>query len=317
MLLYTLPLLSSFAFAYLFMPIVSKWAISLNLLDRPTKRKRHRGHIPLTGGLAIFLGIVPLLFLFLGFNRLTITFVSGGLLVVGIGLLDDWYKGKGQELSPWPKLLIQAAAASLLFLLGTRVVGISGWFGAQEFIVFPLWLSFLATFLWVVGLINMVNFIDGLDGLAGGVSVIAVLTLFFVAFVKGEYGIALMAAIVTGAVLAFLRHNFFPANIFLGDSGAMFLGFAIAFLSIEGAIKGATLFSLSVTVLALGIPFVDTIQVMVTRLKEGRPIYKADRSHLHHRLLSMGLNQKQVAVLLYTIGFGISIVSLLLFLRFG
>jgi UDP-GlcNAc:undecaprenyl-phosphate GlcNAc-1-phosphate transferase len=316
MLLYLLPLISSFIFVYLFIPIVRKWAFRYDIIDRPTKRKQHLGMIPLTGGLAIFLGVMPLVIIFLGLNRVTLSFFLGGFMMVGIGLLDDWFKGRGKELSPWPKLFFQFVVATFLFLGGTRIVGISDWFGDGGMLIFPMWLSLVATYLWIVGLMNMMNFIDGMDGLAGGVTSIATLTLFFIAYLKGEFTIALLAMILTGAILAFLRHNFHPASIFLGDSGALFLGFSIAFLSIEGAIKGATLISIAVTILALGIPIFDMIQVILTRLKEGRPIYKADRSHLHHRLLSKGLNQNQVIIILYLLGFGFSITSLFLFLLF-
>ncbi len=291
-------------------------AYTYKITDQPSKRKQHKGIIPLTGGLAIFLGVTPLVIIFLGVNRLTLSFILGGCMMIGIGLIDDWYKGRGKEFSPWPKLFFQFVAATIIFWGGTRIVGISDWVGEGGFHVFPFWLSLLATYLWVVGLMNMMNFIDGMDGLAGGVSTIATLTLFFIAFLKGEMAIALLSMVMTGAILAFLRHNFHPATIFLGDSGSMFLGFTIAFLSIEGAIKGATFISVMVTILALGIPIFDMVQVIITRLKEGRPIYQADRSHLHHRLLSKGLNQKQVIMILYLIGLGFSLTSLLLFLFF-
>lgn len=316
MLLYLFPLLSSFVFVYLYIPVVTKLAYRFNIIDRPSQRKQHTGAIPLTGGLAIFLGVIPLLFIFLGFTRVTLSFFVGSLIMLGVGLLDDWFKGKGKEFSPWPKLFFQFVAAAILFVGGTRIYGISRWFTEPGFIEFPVWLSLLATFLWVVGIINMMNFIDGLDGLAGGISGFVMLTLFFIAFLKEELAIALLAMIMTGAILAFLRHNFYPASIFLGDSGSMFLGFTIAFLSIEGAMKGATLITMVVLILALGIPIFDTLQVILTRVKEGRPIYKADRSHLHHRLLSKGLNQRQVVFILYLIGFGFSITSLFLFFFF-
>jgi len=316
MLLYVLPLISSFTFVYLFIPLVSKWAHTYQIIDRPNKRKQHKGTIPLTGGLAIFLGVTPLVIIFLGVNRLTLSFIFGGLMMIGIGLVDDWFKGKGKDLSPWPKLFFQFVAATILFFGGTRIIGISDWLGDGSFLVFPFWLSLLATYLWVIGIMNMMNFIDGMDGLAGGVSTIATLTLFFIAFLKGAMPIALLSMVMTGAILAFLRHNFHPASIFLGDSGALYLGFTVAFLSIEGAIKAATFISIMVTVLALGIPIFDMLQVILTRLKEGRPIYQADRSHLHHRLLNRGLNQKQVIMVLYLIGFGFSITSLFLFLFF-
>lgn len=160
---------------------------------------------------------------------------------------------------------------------------------------------------------NMFNFIDGMDGLAGGIGTLVTLTLFFIAFLQGEAGIALFAIVITGAILAFLRYNFHPATIFLGDSGSMLLGLAIAFLSIEGAMKGATLITIAVLLLAMGVPFFDLLQVVFTRLRQGRPIYQADRSHLHHRLLSLGLNQRQVIMIFYVAGICFSLTSLFLY----
>jgi UDP-GlcNAc:undecaprenyl-phosphate GlcNAc-1-phosphate transferase len=317
MFLYTLPLFSSFLFVYLWIPLTNRLAQRYQFVDHPTARKQHRGTIPLSGGLAIYCGAVPLLFIFLGVNRLTVSFFIASLLVLAIGLLDDRAKGTGKELSPWPKLLVQIAAASILYWSGTKIVGIGQWFGDGGFYSFPAWLSFLATCLWVVGIMNMLNFIDGLDGLAGGISIFVTLTLFFIAFLQGELAIALFAMVMTGAILAFLRYNFHPATIFLGDSGSMLLGLTIAFLSIEGAMKGATLITFAILLLALGIPFFDLLQVIFTRLRQGRPIYQADRSHLHHRLLSLGLNQKQVIMIFYLAGICFSLTSLFLYFFFG
>ncbi|WP_202080924.1 MraY family glycosyltransferase [Caldalkalibacillus salinus] len=317
---YVLPLVISYLCVYVLIPIVKRWANQYHIVDEPTKRKQHKDTIPLTGGIAIFLGVNFLLFIFLGFHRMTWLFFIGSLLVVGVGVLDDWYKGRQKELSPWPKLLVQFLTATLVYWGGTRIVGVTHWFGSggeENFWLFPHWLAFLATCLWIVGIMNMFNFIDGMDGLAAGVSIFVTLTLFFISFLKGELTIALCAMILTGGILAFLRHNFHPASIFLGDAGALFLGFSVAFLSVEGAMKGATLITFVVLILAMGVPVFDTLQVILTRLKEGRPIYVADRSHLHHRLLSLGLNQRQVIVILYLIGIGLSITSVLLFFIFG
>jgi UDP-GlcNAc:undecaprenyl-phosphate GlcNAc-1-phosphate transferase len=171
----------------------------------------------------------------------------------------------------------------------------------------------LATVLWIVGLINMVNFLDGMDGLAAGVTTFSAIALFFIAYVKGQGVTAQIAVTLVGAALAFLRFNFYPAELFMGDAGSMFLGFALAIVSLEGAMKGATLISLAVTVLALGLPVMDTLQVMISRLLAGKPMYQADRRHVHHRLLSKGLSVKQTVFVLYCISLLFSVVSLLLF----
>lgn len=216
-----------------------------------------------------------------------------------------------------PKLLVQIMTGTLAFAMDIRFRGISlSWFGGtdQSMILFPQWASYLATLLWILGLINMVNFLDGADGLAGGVTTFATTTLFFIALVKGQGSTALIAVVLAGATLAFLRFNFFPAQLFMGDAGATFLGFALGIVSLEGSMKGATLVSLAVTVLAVGLPVMDTLQVMVSRLLAGTSITQADRRHVHHRLMSWGLTAKQTVVVLYVVSFLFSVVSLLLFL---
>jgi len=216
-----------------------------------------------------------------------------------------------------PKLLVQLLAATLAFAMDIRFRGLGlSWLGAEDygFFQFPLWLAYLATVIWILGLINMLNFLDGADGLAGGVTTLAATTLFFIALVKEQELTALIAIVLVGATLAFLRFNFFPAQLFMGDAGATFLGFALGIVSLEGSMKGATMISLVVTVLALGLPVMDTLQVMISRLLAGNSITQADRRHVHHRLMSRGLTAKQTVVVLYVISFLFSVVSLLLFL---
>lgn len=316
MIIYTIFFLLSFFLVYLLIPVTTNWAKRLDLVDRPNWRKIHRVPVPLSGGLAVYLGITLTILLLSGWSPLHLVVVIGGIPLILAGLLDDRFKAQGRDFPAWPKFLVQFAVAVFVFYSGIRLDGISNFLGLQgfhaEYIPFPAWLSFLTTILWITGMINMINFLDGVDGLAGGVTAIAGVTLFLIAYIKDQSDTAILAAILVGGSLAFLRHNFHPALIFLGDAGAMFLGFVISVISLYGAVKSATLFSVIITVLALGVPVFDTLQVMISRLKEGMPIYKADKRHFHHRLLQLGLSQKQTVYVLYMISLFFSLISLLL-----
>jgi UDP-GlcNAc:undecaprenyl-phosphate GlcNAc-1-phosphate transferase len=311
---YLVPCLAAFFLVYVLMPAANRLAWRTNLLDMPVGRKSHARPMPLSGGLAMYIGVAVVTSFFVGMQKLVAVLIAGGALLVGIGCLDDWYKSRRRELPVLPKLLVQLFTAMLAFAMEIRFRGFSlSWLGGDQFIVFPAWLSFLATVLWIVGLINMVNFLDGMDGLAAGVTTFSAIALFFLAYGKGQGVTALIAVALVGAALAFLRFNFYPAEMFMGDAGAMFLGFALALVSLEGAMKGATLISLAVTLLALGLPVMDTLQVMVSRLLAGKPMYQADRRHVHHRLLSKGLSVKQTVFVIYFISLLFSVVSVWLF----
>lgn len=272
--------------------------------------------MPLSGGIAMFAGILAVTSFFAGAQKTVAVLAVGGAILVAIGWLDDAWKAKQKEFPAYPKLLAQLLVAIVAFFLDIRFRGISlSWLGGEEgaYVSFPLWASLFATVLWIVGFINMVNFLDGIDGLAAGATVFSSLTLFFLSMVRGQEVTALLAVALAGAALAFLRFNFYPAKIFMGDAGSMFLGFSLAIISLEGTMKGATLISLVVTVLALGLPVVDTIQVMISRLLAGSPMYQADRRHVHHRLMSRGLTARQTVVILYLVSLLFSATSLLLF----
>jgi UDP-GlcNAc:undecaprenyl-phosphate/decaprenyl-phosphate GlcNAc-1-phosphate transferase len=304
--------LFTFFIVYLLIPVTKHWATKLGVVDRPNARKIHRKPIPLSGGLAIYLGSVCTLFIFFDVGPLHYVVTWGGLALLFIGFIDDWYKSKGQDFPPWPKLLIQIATAGFAYLLGIRFFGISNFMDYGALIFFPQWLAVLATVFWIVGFINMINFLDGMDGLAGGITTISSLTLFLISILKAQYDVAVLAVIVIGASLAFLRHNFHPASIFLGDAGSMFLGYVIGVTSLYGTMKSATVVTLLITLLALGVPIFDTLQVIIARIKVGSPIYKPDRRHVHHRLLKIGLSQRQVVIIIYAIGLGFSLLSILL-----
>lgn len=313
---YLIFFLLSFFLVYLLIPLTAGWAKRLNILDRPGKRKVHHAPIPLSGGVAVYLGVLVSLLMLEGFSSVHLAAVAGGLPLVLIGILDDRTKSLGKDFPALPKLLVQAGAASLAFLAGIRLEGVGDFFTRSgSFIAFPLWLSFLATLLWIIGLVNMINFLDGLDGLAGGVTAISGAALFLTAFFKNQPDTAVLAVILIGACLAFLRHNFYPAKVFLGDAGSMYLGYLLAVISLYGTMKSATLFSIAVTLLAFGVPVFDTVQVMLSRLREGVSLYQADRRHVHHRLLKAGLTQQQAVYLLYIFSFLFSLLSIVLLLK--
>ncbi|HJV47415.1 MAG TPA: MraY family glycosyltransferase [Bacillota bacterium] len=312
MVVYLVVCLFAFFIVYLLIPVTKRWATQFGVVDQPNSRKIHQTPIPLSGGLAIYIGSISTLFLFFPSTPLNDVLAWGGLLLLLIGLVDDWFKSKGKDFPAWPKLLGQIGSAIFAYAMGIQFFGISRFWDGRGLMIFPDWIAVLMTIVWIVGFINMINFLDGMDGLAGGITTISSLTLFFIAILKHQFDVASLAVIMIGASLAFLRHNFHPASIFLGDAGSMFLGYVIGVTSLYGTMKSATLLTLTITILALGVPVFDTIQVIFMRIKEGSPIYKPDRRHVHHRLMSTGLSQRQAVMVIYAIGIGFSVLSILL-----
>lgn len=317
MVFYLVVCLFTFFVVYLLTPVTKRWALRWGMVDQPNARKIHRSPIPLSGGIAIYIGTVFTLFLFFKLTPLHFVLAWGGLILLLLGIVDDWYKAKGKDFPAWPKLIGQIGSAVLAYLLGIRIFGLGAFWTGDEFLVFPQWVALIATVIWIVAFINMINFLDGMDGLAGGITAISSLTLFTIAIFRQQLDVAILAVILIGASLAFLKHNFHPASIFLGDAGSMYLGYAIGVTSLYGTMKSATVVTVIITILALGVPVFDTIQVILTRLKAGTPIYKADRRHVHHRLLSTGLTQRQTVLVIYAMGVGFSILSLLLLILSG
>ncbi|RXT04940.1 MraY family glycosyltransferase [Ammoniphilus sp. CFH 90114] len=309
--------LFAFFVVYLLIPVTKRIAIQLGVVDQPNARKIHRAPIPLSGGLAIYIGAMLTLFLFFETTSLHFVLAWGGFILLSLGLVDDWFKSQGKDFPAWPKLIGQVGSAVFAYLLGIRFFGLGEFWTGGGLYVFPAWLSLLATVFWIVGFINMINFLDGMDGLAGGITAISSMTLFTISILRGQQDVAILAVIIIGASLAFLKHNFHPASVFLGDAGSMFLGYTIGVTSLYGAMKSATVATFIIIILALGVPVFDTIQVILTRIRAGSPIYKADRRHVHHRLLSNGLTQRQAVMVIYAMGIGFSILSLLLFLYIG
>lgn len=316
-LIYALALIISFTIVYFLIPPLGRVAFRLDFVDKPRKdaeRKIHREPIPLTASYAIFAGFfITYLLLTREFNWETGALFLGGILLLTIGTLDDWYKTKGKDFPALPKLIVQVSAAVLVFASGIAFTGFVNPFSG-EYILFPMWLQFVLTILWIFGVTTVINFSDGMDGLAGGLSAISAATLFVVALAMGQHNSAIMAVILVGVTIAYLRYNRAPAKIFMGDAGATFIGFILAVIALDGAFKQATVLSLFIPILALGVPIFDNIFVVIRRMMQGKAIYQADASQAHYRLLRAGLTQKQVVLFLYLIGTCFSLSSIILLL---
>lgn len=285
-------------------PVVTFIAHKMNWLDRPTEaRKVHRVPVPRLGGVAVVIAfLAPVAGLAIYTNRISEILYSDSKLVFGLavaaavivvlGVYDD-LKGADARL----KLSVQTAVALFLWVVGFRIEQVGHPFGD------PLQLGLLSlpvTWLWVVGIVNAVNLIDGLDGLAAGISLFATAVLFGVAYWDHEVVLCLLTASLAGALIGFLFFNFNPARIFLGDSGSMFLGLVLAVVSMWTQRKAATAATLSVPLLALGLPILDTTLSFMRRLLAGRSPFSADKEHVHHRLMAIGLNHRGAVLTMYT-----------------
>jgi UDP-GlcNAc:undecaprenyl-phosphate GlcNAc-1-phosphate transferase len=273
-------------------PAVGGMARLLGAVDRPDARRVNRRPIPRLGGLAIFLGIVVPALAFLDLSGESRGVLLGAAVATVVGAVDDF-----RGLEPTTKLAGQIAAASIPPAFGVWIDHFTFPFlGAVDL---PAWVGVPLSMLWIVAVMNMVNFLDGLDGLAAGVCAIAGVTFATLALSLGKPDPAILSAIVAAACVGFLRHNFFPARIFMGDSGALCLGFILASVSIQGLLKTASTVVLLLPLLVLAVPIIDTSFVVAKRLKYSRPVYAADRSHLHHRFLNIGFSQRRAAVTMW------------------
>jgi UDP-GlcNAc:undecaprenyl-phosphate GlcNAc-1-phosphate transferase len=274
-------------------PAVGSAARYLRLVDRPREAARRRPAVPRLGGLALFLGIlVPsLAFLPLGGDLRGV--VLGAAVATTVGAIDDF-----RGLAWWQKLGGQVLAAAIPVGFGVYLHTFTFPLVGRE--VVPTWVGASVTVLGIVAVMNMVNFLDGLDGLAAGVCAISGATFAIIELSLGRIGPATLAAIVCGACLGFLHHNFYPARIFMGDSGALLLGYTLAAISVQGLLKTAALATLVLPLLVLAVPVLDTSFVVAKRIKSREPIYAADARHLHHRFMRLGFSQRRAVVYLWT-----------------
>ena len=300
----------AFAISLAATPVVKGTAHKIGAIDVPKDERRvHKAPTPRLGGLAIFYGFLIALLCFAKIDQQLRGIIIGSLVIVGIGIIDDV-----KQIRASFKLIAQILAAVITVIHDVRITAIS----VPEFISqsgvlqLGMW-SIPITIIWIVGVTNAVNLIDGLDGLAVGVSSIASFSLFFIAILAGEQNVAIISAALAGGCLGFFPYNFNPAKIFMGDTGALFLGYMLSAICIQGLFKGYVIISFIVPVLILGLPLFDTAFAIVRRAWNHKPIMGADRGHLHHKLLDNGFTQKQTVAILYIIAsiLGISAVLVL------
>ena len=302
-------LAAAFLIAFIATPVVKSFAQKVGAIDVPKDNRRmHKEPIPRMGGLAIFLGFFFSVIIFGDITPQVRSMLLGAVIIVILGILDDIY-----TLKAWPKFLVQIVAAVIAVLGGNQILILSN---PNIFSANPYWdlgaLSIPVSVLWIVAITNAVNLIDGLDGLAVGVSIISSMTLLVISLAVSDGEMALMMAALVGACIGFFPYNMNPAKIFMGDTGSTFLGFVLATMSIQGLFKFYTIVSFAVPFLMLGLPIFDTTFAFIRRIAHGQSPMKADRSHVHHRLIDMGLSQKQAVAVLYVISaiLGVSAVVL-------
>ena len=284
----------------------------------PPAQDRHLHVVPLPrlGGVAIFLsfflslGIALLISLTrpgrnVGGSTATLATILGpGLLIFLLGAYDD-VRGA----SPYLKFTVQAIAGALLFAGGLRILDLPVLFGGHQFSWF---VGLPLTMLWVLAITNAFNLIDGLDGLAAGSALFSTLVVFVVALLGGSPLVSLITLALAGAILGFLRFNFNPATIFLGDCGSLFIGFMLSALALQGAQKAPTIIAVAIPVVSFGLPILETALSVARRLISGRPVFTADREHIHHKLLQRGLSHRQVVIILYAVSAVFALLSLFL-----
>ncbi len=319
-------------------PVVITYAKKIGAMDQPNERKVHKEPIPRLGGIAIyvsfFLSLIIAIIIDPDINAMAGSNSQNGIMLVAsltivllLGVWDDL-----KQLSPGKKFLGQVLAASVVYFAGFRISAITHPFDPQMldlgYAAFPL------TIVWIVGITNAINLIDGLDGLASGVSLIVTATIFSISLIKGDTVTAMMALLLAGSLVGFLRYNFHGARIFLGDSGSLFIGFTLAILSMHSSTKGSTAFSIIVPMLALGLPIMDTFLSMIRRsLKSVLPsarqsstlrgkltmMFHPDRGHIHHQLIARGFSHRKVVLLLYVVSclFGLGAFAVTILNNFG
>lgn len=320
---------ASFIFTFVATPNVRRIAFKIGegAVDKPRDARRmHKKPTPRIGGLAIIFGFIVPIITAMIFSKicddsqfwkqfspitrqLSGTLAGAGIIAI-MGFIDDC-----KDLPAKLKFIVQIAAALVVIFVGDIKINVftnPNFLSNNPYWILPEWLSIIITVIWIVFITNAVNFIDGLDGLAAGVSAIMSVSLVFISIRVGEYPIAILGIALMGSCFGFLPFNFNPAKIFMGDTGSTFLGFMLATLSIQGVFKSYAVISFAVPLLILGLPLFDALFAMIRRILRGESPMKADRGHLHHRLVDMGFSQKQTVFILYAISGVLGITAVLL-----
>lgn len=314
--IYPIVFVFAFSLALLITPVSIRLGRMFGLVDRPGGRRTHQGEVSRLGGIALWAGFFGAGLLVFGLSALGVWpaigdedrklltgVLVGSALVFLFGLWDDW-----RELPAWPQFVVQFGAAliAIAFDIIVERVTLPIW----GYTIFPGWITYPLTIFWIMGMINTVNWLDGLDGLAAGVAAIASLLFAAHAYTLGQTTVALFPLALAAACLGFLPFNFHPARIFMGSSGSMLLGFALASLSILAPAKVAT------ALLVLGIPILDVLWLILRRWRRQRNPTQAGRDHLHYRLFDLGLSQRQIVTLYYLFCAAFGLLALLIEDRF-
>ena len=308
--LYIAAFASAFAISMVATPFAKKVSEKLGAIDYPKARGMHTKPMPRLGGIAIVIGfMITVLVLYRFVNDINIKhfcgFIAGAIVIVGVGIVDD-----SRQLPARVKLVFQIIAALLVIGSGIRI----------NVVMWPVTtylqkLSAPITLIWIIGITNAVNLIDGLDGLAAGVSSIASICLMVLCILTGTESAVVFTAALAGSCLGFLPRNFNPAEIFMGDTGATFLGYVLAVTSIMGVFKGYAVLALVVCLLSIGLPIFDTLCAMLRRAATHKPIMQADRGHLHHKLIDRGYTQKQAVLIMYGISLVLAILAIIIAIK--
>jgi len=299
---YIVAFILSFAVAILITPLVKKLAIKIGATDQPNKRKIHKDVMPRLGGLAIFIGVIAG-FLYLKPQSMYMTeVVIGAVIIIIVGILDDRFTLPAQY-----KFLGQLVAAIVVASSGLLISKLTvPFFG----VIYLDYFSYPVTVLWIVAITNAINLIDGLDGLAAGVSSIAMTSILIMAIADSQLVVIALCTILIGSSLGFLVHNFYPAKIFMGDTGALFLGYSISIISMLGLFKNITLFSFIIPIIVLAVPIFDTIFAIIRRFLNKRSIAAPDKLHLHYCLVDLGFSHRAAVLVIYFFSacFGLSAI---------
>jgi UDP-GlcNAc:undecaprenyl-phosphate/decaprenyl-phosphate GlcNAc-1-phosphate transferase len=296
-----LPFLLAMVLTMIGLPLFSRAASKWHFIDRPGGRKVHAVPIPRIGGIAMAIGVLTAALVAVPLDRSDRYFLIAAGIIAAFGALDDRF-----DLDYRLKLLGQLMATLLVALGGDVQIH---FLSLDERVLIPEWFSLPLTVFFVVGITNAINLADGLDGLAGGTTFLTLCAFAMLAYSAGQVSSAALALTFAGAVLGFLRFNTFPASIFMGDAGSQLLGFAVAVLSLRATQNSTTAVSSTTPLLLLALPILDTLSVMTQRVSEGRSPFSADKNHIHHKLLALGLYHHEAVMVIYAVQAGLLLVA--------
>lgn len=302
-----LAIIVSLLTAYVMVPYVKRFAEAVGAIDEPNERRINTVPVPRMGGISIFCGFMLALLLFVNINDQIKGLMLGTIIIAVMGALDDIY-----DLKPIIKLIVQIAAALVCVFFGVRVNGVSSFMGVNGTIFISEGTSIFLTVFWIVACTNATNLIDGLDGLAVGMSAISAATLMIVSLMVSDTNVTVILACLFGACVGFYPYNRNPAKIFMGDVGSQLLGFVLSVVSLIGLFKMHAFITMLVSLFAMAVPLMDTCFAFFRRILRGQSPFHADRGHFHHRLLAMGLSQKQAVMVLYGVSAFMGVIAILI-----